>query len=203
VKPLLKNIFRGKYMLLLLAALLFALSFFFNKIYTNRSSVQVEVSRAEQYLAEKENDFKNVLADTALVNRVVANRETMEEFTSFTERPYGIFFYALTAFAAPEMKFWGNQSVVPPAELVVAADSGYVRKLPNGWYYIIKKSIETAAGKAAALAVIPVRSQFFITTDYLPEHFSFSKNADKRVRINEKAATPYPVKSAGGATLFR
>ncbi len=202
MKPPFKNIFRGKYSLLLLFAVLFSLSFLFNKIYTSRSALSQEVKKAEEYLASQQEDFEAVLKDTGLLNRAVTEKESIAEFTALAGKKYGLFLYLLPEFSEPQMKFWGKQLVTPPGDVVVAADSGYFRKLSNGWYYLCRRSIETSAGPGAAIAVIPVRSEFFITTDYLPEHFLFSKTADKRVRILAKGVTPFPVKSPDGTPLF-
>jgi signal transduction histidine kinase len=61
--------------------------------------------------------------------------------------------------------------------------------------------------------MIPVRSDFFIETDYLPKKFAYSSDADKRVVISEKntdiktifyseKVTEFPVKSSTGNIIF-
>ncbi|HUR67211.1 MAG TPA: ATP-binding protein, partial [Chitinophagaceae bacterium] len=46
-----------------------------------------------------------------------------------------------------------------------------------------------------------VRSQFFIPTDYLPQKFTYSNTAEKKVLIS-KNITEFPVRSATGTILF-
>jgi len=201
VKPLIKNIFGRKYSLLALAAFLLAFSFFFNKIYSNRSSVTQEVKKAESYLHHHQKDFNSVLADTGLINRLLGRTSSLQEFTSLTTKPYGIFLYSSDDFGNTRMLFWNDQLAVPPDELLASEDGEYFDKLSNGWYFISKKTLQAKQGRTLAFALIPVRSEFFIETDYLPEHFSFGRTADKRVRIS-KEPTEFAVKSLSGMPIF-
>jgi two-component system, NtrC family, nitrogen regulation sensor histidine kinase NtrY len=201
VKPHIKNIFFGKYSLLFMSAFLLLISIFFSRIYSNRSSVAQEVRKAERFLRHQQNDFDAFLADTGLVNRLSGRKSLLQEFTTITTKPYGIFLYSGDVFGNTRMLFWNDQLAVPPDELIVSADGEYFDKLSNGWYVIIKKTLQVKQGKILAFALIPVRSEFFIETDYLPENFSFSKMADKRVRIS-KDTTEFPVKSITGKAIF-
>ena len=77
MKPPLKKILSSKYSLLLLASVLFILSFVFNKLYSDRSSVTREVRVAEKYIHRQQNDFNEFLKDTALINRLLVNQESL------------------------------------------------------------------------------------------------------------------------------
>lgn len=178
-----------------------AFSFFFNKIYSNRSSVTQEVKKAESYLHHHQKDFNSVLADTGLINRLLGRTSSLQEFTSLTTKPYGIFLYSSDDFGNTRMLFWNDQLAVPPDELLASEDGEYFDKLSNGWYFISKKALQAKQGRTLAFALIPVRSEFFIETDYLPEHFSFGRTADKRVRIS-KEPTEFAVKSLSGMPIF-
>lgn len=189
--------------MLFLSAALFAFSFFFSKLYSNRSSVAQEVTLAEKYLKESQEDFTNFSNDTSLINRLVAGNENLKEFTHLSTKKYGIFLYQVNIFGITEMKFWSDQLVVPPPSIITYNDGESFLKLSNGWYYIIKKTIteNNDSGKLISFAMIPVRSEFFIETDYLPKRFAYSTTADKRVLISEKV-TEFPVKSPSGKVLF-
>ncbi len=203
MKPRSKNILLSKYIILVLASILFTLSFVFNKLYTNRSSVAQEVRVAEKYLHRQQKDFNEFLEDTALVNRLLNNTETLKEFGNLTLKRYSIFLYHAKPRAEARMKFWNDKLVTPSSGSLNEADGEYFSHLSNGWYCNIKKTLssDSVAGSVVAYAMIPVRSEFFIETDYLPKEFVYSKTADKRVLISEKP-TDYPVKSLTGKTLF-
>ncbi len=203
MKPSFKNILVSKYSLLILASLFFTLSFVFNKLYSNRSSVAQEVKLAEKYIRHQQNDFASFCKDTSTISRLLAQGETLTEFNHLATKKYGIFLYSIDEFGSAEMRFWNDQLVVPPAAMLTADDGEYFSEEPNGLYYIIKKTVADSnrTGKLLSFAMIPVRSEFFITTDYLPQKFFYSSTADKRVKISD-AVTDFPVKTVSGKTLF-
>lgn len=203
MKPLFKNTWLRNYSLLLLSALFFVFSFVFNTLYTNRSSVGSEVKQAEKYIHAQHADFNKLLNDTSLLNKLLNGKESLAEFTALAAKKYSVFVYTTSPFGTTDMKFWSDQLAVPSNETIAGADGEYFQQLSNGWYVILKKTlpVSTPDGQGIAIAVIPVRSEFFITTEYLPEKFTYSNQADKRVRISEKP-TEFPVKTVAGKTLF-
>ncbi len=204
MKPLFRNIFFGKYVLLLLAALLFLLSFVFNNIFSNRFSVAQEAGKLEKYLEEQQSDFTAFSQDSSLINQLLSKSESLDEFTRLSDKPYAIFLYRINQFGEGDMAFWSDQLVVPPSQALTAGDGEYYFPLlTNGSYYCIKKTLgETNLGNIiVAYAMVLVRSEFFIETDYLPKQFAYSHTADKKVRISDKV-TDFPVKTVSGKTLF-
>jgi two-component system, NtrC family, nitrogen regulation sensor histidine kinase NtrY len=203
VKPRLRHILFNKYSLLFLAALLFALSFIFNKLYTNRSSVTREARLLEQYISHHEDNFNRFLADTALIRKLIEKKESLEEFDRLAARPYGIFLYRANDFGGVNMTFWSDQLAVPPSEAFAAEDGEYFHELSNGSYVMVKKTIAVSGvpEKILAFALIPIWSEFFIETDYLPHEFAHSAEAAKRVMISDKP-TDFPVVSPEGKKLF-
>ncbi len=203
MKPLLRNIFLRKYVLLVVAIVLFVLSFVFSKLYTNRSSVSREVKLLEQYIAHHQKDFVRFNQDTSLVRKLMKRTESLQEFTKLAERKYGIFIYTINEFGNTDLRFWSDQVSVPPPTHLDSADGEYFSLLSNGWYLIIKQTLSDTSTiqRVLSFAMIPIRSKFFIESDYLPEVFHHSNTADKRVKLSEKP-TEFPVKSVSGTTLF-
>mgnify|MGYP001569740688 FL=1 len=101
------------------------------------------------------------------------------------------------------MKFWNDQLISPSPGVLTEADGEYFSHLSNGWYFTIKRTLpeDSMGSHVVSYALIPVQSEFFIETDYLPKEFVYSKTADKRVLISEKV-TEFPVKSVSGKVLF-
>ena len=197
----LRNILFSKYSLLALAIVLFALSQAFNKLYTDRSSVIREVKIIEKYIAGHQEDFHEFLEDTVLIRRIINQQETLEEFESVVNNKYGSYLYTATGQGNVYMKFWSSNRAVPPPELFGFEDGEYVHNLANGIYVSEKKtlSIHGVSDKVIAVALIPIRSDYFIETDYLPKKFAYSKDADSRVAISDSGI---PVQSTSGKTLF-
>ncbi len=201
MKPLLRNNLIWKFSLLLAAAVLFVLSFVFNTLYTNRSSVAEEVKNAEDYLSQKQKDFNAFMADTSLISRLVENTESTSEFNKITDKSYGIFLYKLNNSGTLSMNFWSNQLVLPPSETFWMGDIEELMHLSNGYYLVLKRTLNISTHTIVAYALIPVRSEFFLETEYLPQRFAYSNTADNRVLLTT-SVTEFPVKSLSGKTLF-
>ncbi|MFC0771308.1 ATP-binding protein [Terrimonas alba] len=201
MKPLFKNSFVWKSSLLLLAAILFALSFIFNKLYTNRTSVIQEVKNAENYLHRQQKNFNSFLADTVLIRKLVENTESANEFHDVISRSYGIFLYRINTTNTLSLSFWNDQLILPPSQTFGAGDMEEFMHLDNGYYLVIKRIINLPAYPVFAYAMIPVRSEFFLETEYLPQKFVYSNSADNRVVLS-KTKTDFPVKSLTGNTLY-
>jgi two-component system, NtrC family, nitrogen regulation sensor histidine kinase NtrY len=201
LKPLLRNSFFWKFSLLFVAAVLFTLSFVFNKLYTNRSSVAEEVRNAETYLHEQEQDFSRFLRDTVLIEKLVTNTETFPEFNAVANKKYGIFLYKVNDNGLLSMNFWSNQLVLPPPATFSEGDIEDFQRLSNGYYLIVKRFVHVSSSSIIAYAMVPVRSMFYLETAYLPEQFVYSNTADNRVVLSS-SVTEFPVKSSAGKTLF-
>ncbi|MGZ8516311.1 MAG: sensor histidine kinase [Chitinophagaceae bacterium] len=201
MKPLIRNNLIWKFSLLLGAAFLFVLSFVFNTLYTNRSSVAEEVRHAEEYLHQKQKDFNAFMADTSLIGRLVENKESPGEFRRITDKPYGIFIYKVNPSGTLTMNFWSNQLVLPPSDTYWQGDLEELMHLPNGYYLVIKRTLDISYNTVVVYALIPVRSDFFLETEYLPQQFVYSSTADNRVLMSQ-AETEFPVKSLSGKPLF-
>ncbi len=187
----------------MVAALLFTLSFVFNKLYSNRSSVAQEVKLAEKYIHDQHADFISFYEDSSLINRLLSEGERLTEFNQLAAKKYGIFLYSVDQFGDGVMRFWNDQLVIPSSRLLQVPDDEYFSKEPNGSYYVIKKTLtgRNITSELIVCAMVPVWSEFFITTDYLPQRFAYSNSADKRVKISE-TVTDFPVKGVSGKTLF-
>ena len=203
MKQIFRNIFFRKYSLLLLSILFFTLSFAFNKLYTNRSSIAREVRLAESYISSHQNNFDYFLKDTSLIRKLIEKKEPLSGFNHIASKEYGVFLYLVNDYGNVSMQFWSDHLVLPPAQIHAMADGEHFFHLANGYYLITKQTISINAinHPVLAYAVLPIRSEFFIQTEYLPQQFSYSESADKRVLISEKV-TEFPVKSASGKTVF-
>jgi signal transduction histidine kinase len=100
------------------------------------------------------------------------------------------------------MNFWNSQLILPPPDTYLKDDFGTWMKLANGYYFVIKKTIQFDGHIVMVYAMIPVKSQFFLETDNLSPGFYFSHSADKRVMIAKGKTTPFPVRDLSGKPIF-
>ncbi len=188
-----RHIFFSRKSFLLLAAILFVISFVFTERYSARSSVAKEARVLEEYLHGEQQSFHHFLEDTSLLRKLINKTESVDEFKKIVAKHHGSFLYLADNFGGVKMSFWSDQLAVPPLELFSADDGEYFRQLSNGYYLIEKKmlSLEGITENVIAFALIPVRFEFFIETDYLPHRFAHSSEADKWVALSEnESATP-------------
>lgn len=190
-----------KFGLLLLAVVLFALSFIFNRFYTNKASLREEVRHAETYLRTHQEDFNRFLQDTALLNRLMHDRETAAEFDAVVAKDYGIFLYQVKETGTLSLNFWSSQLVLPPPETFPRADMEEAMHLPNGYYLVVKNTVQLRQETVIAYAIIPIRSVFFQEKAYLPQKFVYNNRVDPRVFISP-VKTEFAVHALSGKELF-
>lgn len=203
MKPLYPNIRSKKIILLCIAVALILFSFAFNKLYNQHTSLALETRKAANYIQERQEDFSIFLRDTSRIRRLLKRTEDLDEFRRIVKKDYGIFLYTINEFGDSDLRFWSDQLALPPSQLLYTHDGEYFLRLSNGWYYAIRQTLSDTVGiqRVLAFALVPVRSKFFIETDYLPERFHYDEDADKHVRLSEEP-TEYPVQSLTGKTIF-
>lgn len=203
MKKIVRYIFVSRYTLLLAAAVLFFLSYIFNTFYTNVTSVPKERKLLEKYIHEQQRDFALVLKDTTLLRKLIQQEEMPAEFKELVSKKYGIFIYAESVSGNFNLLFWNDQIVLPKEGSYRMADGEYFQKLDNGQYVVEKRSIKLKgmSNNVIAFAMIPVRYQYFIETDVLPEEFAYSASAEQKILI-VKGPTENAVRSVSGNPLF-
>lgn len=201
MKPRLPNNLFWKLLLLSISFAFFAFSFIFNKVSTNKSSVTDEVKTAEKYIHRQEQDFNSTTSDTSLLRKLLTKTANESEIKKLVDKKYGFFLYNVSHHSTFSMSFWNSQLAVPPSETFSYGDTTALMHLANGYYIIKKRLLSYPSISAIAYALIPVRSDFFLETQYLPEKFLYSETADKKVILSIKP-TEFPVKSIAGNTLF-
>ncbi len=156
-----------------------------------------------RYIQTKELNFNEVTRDTHLLRKLVQNRETLDEFKSLEAKGYGIYIVAESVFGTQQMLFWNNQNIIPPISSYNLDDGEYFKLLDNGYYVIIKKSLALGgmSNRLWTYALIPVKSKYYIESQFLNDEFAYSKTAHKRITISSNK-TDYPIKSSSDQVLF-
>jgi len=203
LKKTFRHILLSRYSLLALSIITFALSFVFNSYYTRVSAINHEKRSLTRYIQAKELNFNEVIKDTHLLKKLVQNKETLDEFKSLEKKDYGIYVVAESIFGTQQMLFWNNQNIIPPISSYNLDDGEYFKFFDNGYYVIIKKSfaINGMSNRLWTYALIPVKSKYYIESQFLNDEFAYSKSAHKRIIISSNK-TDYPIKSSSGEILF-
>ncbi len=189
---------------LLFSAILFlTLSFIFNTLYTDHTSVKRESILLEKYIKNYQQRFDKLLADTQLLRKFALGSYSQTEIKSLVNEPFGFYLYQIKPSGLIETKLWNNQYVVPTELDFNKTQTENFITLANGTYVQVNKKIVVSGvtGYLAGCLLIPVSSNYFIETDYLPQSFYYSEDAGKRIAISE-TPTDFPINSLTGNTLF-
>jgi len=187
--------------LLIAAVGLMALSVFFSFYFFTAPSIQTERNSLQHYIQQQQADFQRVLADTAIMRRLVQQNETLEQFEKLDKKPYGIFLFAETLGSDPQFLFWNDHKILPPDADFELEDGEYFKELANGYYVVEKRTVqlEGISSNVIAYSMIPVLSQYEVKTSYLFDHFAHNDEAHKKITISDSG---YPIKSIRNANLF-
>ncbi|MES1224433.1 MAG: hypothetical protein ABUT20_53555, partial [Bacteroidota bacterium] len=203
MKRFLRYLFASKYSLLFAAIVLFLLSYIFNTYYTNLTSVSREKKLLEKYIHDQQQDYTNLLTDTALLRKLIQKEETLDEFKKIAAKQYGIFLFAENVSGDFNMLFWSDQLILPPQSGFKMKDGESFEKLANGYYIMQKNTVKIngMSNNIIAFALIPVQFDYYVETEDLPKEFAYSKTANQVIFIAHKV-TPNAVHSLSGNLLF-
>ena len=205
MKSFFTDIYRKNRWLLLEAIGLFLCGYFLNLYFDSDASVSHLSNSIQSSIQEREQDFEHLTRDTAFLRRLAERRYTEEELMPLVDRKYGIFLYAKDSAVTPGgLQFWNDQRSLPTTAILNMADGYIFTQLDNGKYNVIKKTVRLANDKVmVAVALIPVRWQYFIATTNLTPEFTENDAAEVRVAISA-TPTEFPVRTSlgNGAILF-
>ena len=199
-----KNLGGRKLYLLLAAVVLLATAFIINRYVVSTTSANYYARLIENNIQEKEEDFRELITDTALLLSLVTkthNETTLEELLE-REKGYGFFIYDKDSAAQPSLVFWNTQNALPPLHLPRESNSSRIEWLSNGLYVFSSELVILQNGKTYSVeALIPVMWKYFVEIENLKTEFVGYEDAIKRVDISS-SVTDLPVKSSFGNVLF-
>lgn len=198
------DIYRKNRWLLLEALGLFLCGYFLNLYFDSDASVKSLRNSIQSSLQDREQDFERLIRDTALLGRLADRDYTEQELTYLVDKRFGIFLYAVDTAGVPTtLQFWNDQRALPTASLLNMADGYTLTQLANGKYNVIKRTVRVGDKTMVAMALIPVRWQYFIATTNLTPEFTENDAAEERVAISA-SPTGFPVHTSlgNGAILF-
>jgi len=198
------DIYRKNRWLLLEAVGLFLCGYFLNLYFQSDASVSHLRNSIQSSLQEREQDFERLTMDTALIGRLADRQYTEQELNNLVDKKYGVFLYATdSAGAATTLRFWNDQRSLPTNQVLNMADGYAFTQLDKSRFIVIRKTVKTEGKVMVAMALIPVRWEYFIATGNLQPEFAENSAAEIRVAIST-TPTEFPVHTSlgKGAVLF-
>ncbi|MBI2731707.1 MAG: HAMP domain-containing histidine kinase [Sphingobacteriales bacterium] len=187
--------------LLIIAGWLLTISLFFNNYWSETSTLKNAQHLVQSDIQRKEQDIDKLLNDSVTIQSLITNRYSQKTLESITSKPYSVFIYSLPEFGDPKMLFW-NTSLIEPSGNQLQKDSAvYYERMSNGDYVVVIKKLRYESGAYKFIALIPVRWNYFINTDYLQNNFVINTQLEKKFEITTKAYG-LPVLSITAKPLF-
>ncbi len=190
--------FKDNLYLLLVAALLFTISFISDNYWSANYDMNTEAKRLNEYIHQKEKEFQQVIGDSVFVGKFIAQKNTEEELHEFTSLDYFLFFYKKNSDGAYELSNWNTQYVLPDSVMLQSPAASGFAKLSNG-FYVWNKVYKTGA---VAIALIPIKWNYIVTNDYLENNFVNDHRSNNKYEVESGVAREGNIKSSDGTTLF-
>lgn len=166
------------------------------------ASIRLLHNSIEGFLQKRERDFVKTTNNTLLLEKLCNREVTKEQLGELVGRSYAIFLYERDGAGNDSLRFWNDQRSLPTSAILNGPDSSGFIHLSNGQYESIKRTLPGQSGKTiVAIALIPVRYQYFITNINLLPEFAGYPSAENKVRI-VPGPSGYPVHSINGQVLF-
>ncbi|MDP9041345.1 MAG: hypothetical protein M3N30_05140, partial [Bacteroidota bacterium] len=198
----LKNFLLRNAYLILAGTFLFIIAFVINAYLSGNSTTRILRNSIESFLQERENDFQKLIRNELKIRRLSDKNYSLTELNDLIEKQYGILIFERNHPFSEHLTFWSDQSSVLPDSVLFKNDGNYFMNLSNGQFEVIKHSFnEMLPYPLTVFALIPVRWQYFISTENLKPSFVGFPNAENRVRISS-SPSPFPVRDRSGRTLF-
>ncbi|MBX9783892.1 MAG: GHKL domain-containing protein [Chitinophagaceae bacterium] len=188
--------------LLILAAWLLTFSYLFQYYWSYTSAPKQVRNTIERSISKRNADFERLLTDQQLADQLFTLKADEASFSDVCSKDYFIFL-AQTTPDGPELKFWNTQIIQPSLGLWQHEDGQWFQKLINGYYVVVRKTISTSKNKnIAAVALIPVKWEYFVTTNDLNNSFAYLPSVEEYYNVSETEASPLAVKGSNEEPLF-
>ena len=188
--------------LLILAGWFLTFSYLF-QYYWSYTSAPAQVKKTlQRTINSREKDFEQLLNDTALLHSLNNGTYNKNSFQQLLRKDYFIF-VASNGSDGFQTRFWNTQTILPGIELWQRADGVWFEQLINGYYTVYKKAVALKNGSSCmVMALIPVKWNYFVTTNYLSNGFAYLQGIEKYYSISDVTKTTLEIKSNDGTTLF-
>ncbi len=196
-----KSVFYKNGYLLIVAALLYLISFIFSNYWFYASSPVRVQKQLEVFIQKGEQKFEIFTADSAALNKIIINNKEPQTALQYTGEDVGLFAYASSNQGNLSLQFWNNNKVLPESRDLEKPDGKYYSVYSNGEFEFIKKTLYLKDKQVVTVALIPIYWNYFFKNIYLQSGFPADQNIGERYQIASANAKFY-VKNGDGKPLF-
>ncbi len=200
MKLFLKNFLKRNLYLIIAATLLLVAGYLTRFILKSNFSDNYWKNSVQSFLQKREKDFINATTNQQLINSLANEDYSADQLSHEINKDYSFLLYQ-TENNTATLKFWNSQELLLPDSLLKKKDGNYFYVFPNGQYEFMKRSLSYENNHLIAVALIPIRKQYYITISGLKPEFENFPLIESRFRITQHT-TEFPVNNSFGETLF-
>ncbi len=192
-----KFLYRNAY-LLLAAAWFVTLSVIVDNYWSANSSIKSVQSKISSYVHAQEKDIYKLVNDNNIIPGIISGKYSESFIKEISQKSFYLFLYATDSSGHESLIYWNTQQVIPfPSLLFESRHNGLV-KLGNG-FYVWERFYK---GNVKVLALIPVKWNYIISTEYFKNGFVNDASLSTNYDISSVSGQGVTVKSLEGETLF-
>ena len=192
-----KRFLLRKSYLLIAAAWLVTISFIIDNYLSASSSSEAVRKNISTYIAAQENDFDNLVKDSATIINIADKKYDGQLLKQLVEKKYFLYLYSKNDLGIYTLQFWNTQVVEPDGLILTLDGSAGFMRLGNGYYVWRKRNFNNLA----AVALVPVKWDYTITNDYLKNTFAIGEGLENGYDISDEQNLS-SIKSKEGDFLF-
>ncbi len=195
------------YFHLALAIIVLAIAVIFDFWFSKKSKVYAYAEIINEYLHQQEREVETFFENKAFISRQLSGQNTVDIPTQgldfqfveeLAEKPYSISIHK-----GDSLIFWTNNIIIPEAKDLqsIKPERTYeFKRLKNGYYELIGQSYKsTDLSNYTITALIPIKYQFGIESDYLHDVFTAEERIPDNIKITYEG--DYPIVSKSGKVL--
>lgn len=179
------------------AILIAALAMAIDGFWSPNSSLDKAGEKLQSHIRQKERTFQKLISDSGLITKIRSGKIKDGQIEDWTRQGLFIYLFEPNADSVHSLAFWSSSLVLPPFDILKSKKKGGLTHLKNG-YYVWNAHSEKGM---YLICLIPVRSEFIVTNDYLKNEFVAGLES-ANFNIITDLSKGKPVHSIHGSPLF-
>lgn len=157
------------------AAWVYTVSFLFTNYFSFDSSPEKVANVLTKHISRQERHFTTLLKDTSWVKKVIAGKAKVER-PELQSDATGIFAYRVLTNGVPVEIFWNTNTMTVNNSDLQKPDGNYAVRHANGYFELIKKTVERNNRRYIIIGMIPVYWAYNIEYEDVQRNFAAYNN---------------------------
>lgn len=150
-----KSVFYKNGYLLIVAVLLYLISFIFSNYWFYASSPVRVQKQLEVFLQKGEQKFEIFTADSAVLNQIIINNKEPQTALRYTGEGVGLFAYSSSNQGSLSLQFWNNNKVLPESRDLEKPDGNTIQHIQTANLNLLKRHSILKVNRLSPLLLFP------------------------------------------------